>query len=196
MPENTSNDALTIGELSAVTGLSVSAIRFYQRRGVLPGRDAAAGWQRFDDGAVDRLAVVELAKEAGFDLDEVVRLMDAFDADLDSVPEGEPLWRGLVNHKLQDVQARLARLTELHRLLADTLDAGALTHDRARSARAALGWSGGRRMQHLPVAVPSTPAGVESAGEAPEGVVPASAIADGSLGAPAAADVQGGAGAC
>ena len=96
---------MTIGELAEITGLSVSAIRFYQRRGLLPPRDTGSGWQRFGGDVLDRLAVIELTKSAGFSLDETIRLFDAFDADPDSVPQTPAIWQGLAEHKLGEVDA-------------------------------------------------------------------------------------------
>jgi len=39
--------SMTIGELAAKTGLRVSAIRYYQRRGLLASPDTGGAWQRF-----------------------------------------------------------------------------------------------------------------------------------------------------
>ena len=143
--EHTNNShaqgTMTIGELSDVTGLSTSAIRFYQRRGLLPGRDAESGWQRYGTGTLDRLAVIELAKSAGFSLDEIVRILDALDADPDSVPASEPVWRGLAGHKIGEIDARIARLQQMRQLLTDALDYSYISPDRARQVPAALGWT-------------------------------------------------------
>lgn len=132
---------MTIGELSQVSGLSVSAIRFYQRRGVLPARDGDAGWQRFDQSVLDRLAVIELAKSAGFSLDEVIRIVDAVDADPDAVPDRPAVWQGLAEVKLAEIDARVARLEHLRRLLTDALRLGYLPADRLREVPSALGWT-------------------------------------------------------
>jgi MerR family redox-sensitive transcriptional activator SoxR len=149
---------MTIGELSEITGLSVSAIRFYQRRGLLPARDAESGWQRFGAEALDRLAVIELAKGAGFSLDEIVRLLDAMNADLDTVPDAEPIWRGLAQHKITEIDRSLARLEAMRRLLQDALDFAHLSADRAARVPAVLGWAARRGADVLPqdVRVPAT----------------------------------------
>ena len=140
-PNSQSRGTMTIGELSEITGLSTSAIRFYQRRGLLPARDADSGWQRYGAETLDRLAVIELAKSAGFALDEVIRILDALDADPDSVPASEPVWRGLAEHKIGDIDARIARLQQMRQLLADALDYSYVSPDRARQVPAALGWT-------------------------------------------------------
>lgn len=134
---------MTIGELSTITGLSVSAIRFYHRRGLLPARDADAGWQRYGHDALDRLAVIELAKSAGFSLDEIIRLFDALNADPDSIPEAAPIWQGLAEAKLIEIDTRITRLQQMRRLLQDALEYSYLPADRAQQVPAALGWTVG-----------------------------------------------------
>jgi MerR family redox-sensitive transcriptional activator SoxR len=70
-------DGMTIGQLAAHTGLSISAVRFYQRRGLLPARQPNGGWQRFGSDSLARLTVIKLAKDCGFTLDEIAVLLDA-----------------------------------------------------------------------------------------------------------------------
>jgi MerR family redox-sensitive transcriptional activator SoxR len=147
---------VTIGNLSQISGLSVSAIRFYQRRGLLPARDAT-GWQRFGHEVVDRLAVMELAKAAGFSLDEIARILDALDADPDSVPAQPPTWRGLAEHKLDDIDTRITRLEQMRALLRDALDYSAISPDRAAQVPQALGWvDGGADPELPPITVPQS----------------------------------------
>jgi MerR family transcriptional regulator, redox-sensitive transcriptional activator SoxR len=131
---------MTIGQLSEVTGLSPSAIRFYQRRSLLQEREGA-GWQRFDQDALGRLAIIELAKSAGFSLDEIVRFFDALNADPDSIPAETPIWHGLAEVKLVDVELRIRRLQHMHRILQDALNASYLSADRVRQAPSAMGWT-------------------------------------------------------
>jgi len=139
--ENRTPSTMTIGDLSRVTGLSASAIRFYQRRGVRPARDGDPGWQRFDPAVLDRLAIVELTKAAGFSLDEVIRILDALDADPDAVPERTPVWHGLAEVKVRELETTVNRLTQLRDLLQGALDLGYLPADRAHRVPGVLGWT-------------------------------------------------------
>ena len=128
---------MTIGELADRTGLAVSAIRFYQRRGLLPARDAGSGWQRYGPDTLARLAVIELAKGTGFSLDEIAQLLAAFDAD------GSPAttWQTLAEAKLADIDAQAARLHHMRDLLTEALTCSCMTLDRAQLVPAALGWA-------------------------------------------------------
>jgi len=156
----TSTRTMTIGELAQITGLSVSAIRFYGKRGVLPAREGD-GWQRFDVSTLDRLAVVELAKSAGFDLDEIVRLFDAADADPDAVPAEPAVWQGLAEFKLAEIDALTARLDSMRSLLTDTLALGYLPADRMHRVPSSLGWTAPPEHDHdHGVSVPADAAGI------------------------------------
>jgi MerR family transcriptional regulator, redox-sensitive transcriptional activator SoxR len=96
---------LSIGEVAERAGVSVSAIRYYERNGLLPKAERVGGQRRFDDGVVRRLEVVDVAKRAGFSLDEVRTL-------LVSIDEGAPAHRqlrALAAHKLPEIDARIER---------------------------------------------------------------------------------------
>jgi MerR family redox-sensitive transcriptional activator SoxR len=156
----TNTRTMTIGELSQITGLSVSAIRFYQKRGVLPAREGD-GWQRFDTTTLDRLAVIELAKSAGFNLDEIIRIFDAVDADPDAVPTEPAIWQGLAEFKLAEIDALMARLQSMRSLLFDAMSLGYLSADRMHHIPATLGWTAPTEVaHHHGLEVPSDVAGL------------------------------------
>lgn len=67
---------MTIGKLSALSGLTVDTIRFYERRGLVePVGRTEAGYRLYDADAPGRLAFVTRAKLAGFTLDDIRRLL-------------------------------------------------------------------------------------------------------------------------
>ncbi|MBN3788463.1 MerR family transcriptional regulator [Burkholderia sp. Ac-20353] len=72
---------MKIGELAARTGMSTSAIRFYEQSGLLPpaGR-GQNGYRIYDDAAVERLRMISLAQRLGFSLDEMRAVADEMNA--------------------------------------------------------------------------------------------------------------------
>lgn len=63
---------MLIGELSRRSGVSVRAIRFYERRGVMPAAGRTpAGYRQYTEGDVECLAVIRQAQELGFTLREI-----------------------------------------------------------------------------------------------------------------------------
>lgn len=128
---------MTIGELATRSGLSISAIRFYQRRGLLPPRDVTSGWQRYDADTLTRLAVIELAKRTGFTLDEVAVLLGAVNA----ADSPAATWKAMIEAKLTEIDAQMRRLHTMRHLLTEALHCDCLTLDRAALVPAALGWA-------------------------------------------------------
>jgi MerR family redox-sensitive transcriptional activator SoxR len=96
---------MSIGELARRAGVSVSAIRFYEREGLLPEPERVAGRRRYTEAALQCLAVIDVAKRAGFTLAEVRLLLDSVDA---GAPAHEPL-RSLAARKLPEIEATIER---------------------------------------------------------------------------------------
>ena len=70
---------LGIGEVARRVGINVSAIRFYEREGLLPEPERAGGQRRFGEDTVERLRVIDVAKRAGFSLEQVRILLASID---------------------------------------------------------------------------------------------------------------------
>lgn len=68
-------DLLTIGQLAARTGLSVSAIRFYESRGLIAPLRNAGRQRRFPRSDIRRLSFVQIAQQLGFTIEEIARLL-------------------------------------------------------------------------------------------------------------------------
>ena len=61
----------TIGQVAEQAGVAASAIRYYEREGLLPEPERIGGQRRYNEDAVRRLEVIGVAKRAGFSLDDV-----------------------------------------------------------------------------------------------------------------------------
>jgi MerR family transcriptional regulator, redox-sensitive transcriptional activator SoxR len=88
--------------LAAAGGVNASAIRYYEREGLLPEPDRLGGRRRYAEDTLRRLAVIDIAKRAGFSLDEIRVLLEA------GAP-GHPEVQALAVRKLDEVDALLAR---------------------------------------------------------------------------------------
>lgn len=69
---------MTIGQVAKQAGVRASAIRFYEQAGLLPKPSRASGQRRYDERVLDRLAVLEYAKDCGFSLAECRQLFHGF----------------------------------------------------------------------------------------------------------------------
>jgi MerR family redox-sensitive transcriptional activator SoxR len=125
---------LTIGEVARRAGLKTSAIRYYESVGVLPEPERAGGQRRYSEETVQRLHVIDVAKRAGFSLDDARVLLATAD-------EGSPASaqiRELAQRKLPEVDALIARAQAIREWLQTatgcncaTLDVCALFEDQA-----------------------------------------------------------------
>src|SRR5690242_13412338 len=69
---------LSIGELARAAGVSVQAVRFYERRNLLPrAARTDSGHRRFAGDALERLHAIARAKEIGFTLAEIADILEA-----------------------------------------------------------------------------------------------------------------------
>jgi MerR family transcriptional regulator, redox-sensitive transcriptional activator SoxR len=97
--------SFTIGQIATEAGVAASAIRYYEREGLLPTPERTSGQRRYTEDALRRLEVIGIAKRAGFSLDDIRLLLESSDA-------GEPAHaqlRELADRKLPEVEALIAR---------------------------------------------------------------------------------------
>ena len=67
---------MKIGDLARQAGVSVQAVRYYERRGLLAEpRRRASGYREYGPGTLDRLRFIKRAQELGFTLTEVGELL-------------------------------------------------------------------------------------------------------------------------
>lgn len=111
---------LSIGEVAEKAGVNVSAIRFYERRGLLPEPERVGGRRRYTDAVVGRLGVIGTAKQAGLSLEEVGVLLTSTDR---GAPAHEQL-RALSARKLPEVDALIERAQTMREWLVLAGDCG------------------------------------------------------------------------
>jgi DNA-binding transcriptional MerR regulator len=109
---------MTIGELAAESGLPASTIRYWEKIGVLPKPARVSRQRRYSADAVQWIAVLRLAKACGFRLDEMRHLMYGF------APGATPRrrWQELANRKRQEIDAQIARLKAMRRVVDRVLE--------------------------------------------------------------------------
>ena len=110
-------ESLSIGEVALSTGMRPSALRFYERVGLLPQPERTNGRRRYGGEVLRevlrRLALVRVAQQAGFTISEIGTLLDGFS---DDTPPSER-WRVLAQEKLPEVEALVGRALGMKELL-------------------------------------------------------------------------------
>jgi MerR family transcriptional regulator, redox-sensitive transcriptional activator SoxR len=95
---------LSIGEIAQRAGLRASAVRYYERMGVLPPPRREGGRRVYDEVVLDRLALVRFAQQAGYTLAEVRELVR-------TSPDVPPAvrWRHRAMAKRAEIDALIGR---------------------------------------------------------------------------------------
>lgn len=99
--------AVLIGQVAEQTGVTTKALRFYERKGLVPEPErTAGGYRSYDSSIVDRVAFIKDAQAAGFTLAQVGEILAIRDAG--EVPCGHVVT--LVRERLALVEQRLREL--------------------------------------------------------------------------------------
>ena len=125
MPET----ELAIGELSARSGLAVSAIRFYEDKGLIASTRTAGGQRRFRRDVLRRLAFIQAAQRVGLTLDDIGVALDTLPGH--AGPSGSE-WKDLSESWRPLIDERIALLEALRDQLDHCIGCGCLSLDRCR----------------------------------------------------------------
>jgi len=134
---------LSIGELSRRTGASVSAIRFYETRGLVKAIRTTGNQRRFMRSDIRRLSFALIAQRLGLTLTEI-------EAELATLPQGRTPtrqdWQAISGRIRGALQTRIEMLQKTRDLLDSCIGCGCLSLDRCalynpndRAARAGAG---------------------------------------------------------
>lgn len=117
---------LTVGEVAARSGLRVSAVHFYEARGLIHAMRSSGNQRRFAREVLRRIAVIKVAQRAGIPL---ARIREA----LGSLPEhrapNRKDWERLSASWRADLDLRIERLTRLRDQLSGCIGCGCLSID-------------------------------------------------------------------
>lgn len=125
------NEEITIGELSARSGVAASALRYYEERGLIRSLRTSSGHRRYPRHVLRRIAFVVFAQKVGLTLDEI-------GAELDKLPENRAPrrddWAKLSRSWRAHIDARIAELERLKEGLTECIGCGCLSMQRCRLA--------------------------------------------------------------
>ena len=125
---------LSIGDVAKDAGIASSAIRYYERKGLIPLADRRSGRRVYDEHIFERLAIIEHAKGAGFTIAEIKQLMSGFTT---KTSPGER-WRRLAESKLTQLDERIAEAQRMQTVLRMVMQCQCPTlDDCARALRSA-----------------------------------------------------------
>lgn len=104
---------LSIGELSRRTSAPASAIRYYERIGILPTPARISGRRFYDRGAIARVNVLRFAQQAGFSLEDIRSLFGSMGSNANMGAR----WRALAVRKMQELDLMSRRIADMRRAI-------------------------------------------------------------------------------
>jgi MerR family redox-sensitive transcriptional activator SoxR len=104
---------LTISQVARQVDLRPSAIRYYERIGILPEAQRSSGQRRYDETVLYKLAVIQRARLIGFSLEDIRRLFFGFRT---NTPAAER-WRKLSERKLAELKTLVGHIQTIQGLL-------------------------------------------------------------------------------
>lgn len=122
---------LTVGQVAARAGVAVTALHFYEARGLITARRTSGNQRRYGREVLRRIAFIRVAQRVGIPL---ATIREA----LASLPEGRTPtredWAVLSAGWRTELDTRIARLTQLRDDFTDCIGCGCLSMDRCRLA--------------------------------------------------------------
>ncbi len=108
---------MKIGELAETLGLAPSAIRYYEKEGLIDPPLRQSGQRHFAPRAVKTLQFVQMAQAGGFSIAEIKTLLNGYGS---SSRVGDR-WRTLASAKKQEIREQIVQLQQVDRVLDELL---------------------------------------------------------------------------
>jgi MerR family transcriptional regulator, redox-sensitive transcriptional activator SoxR len=115
---------LTIGQLSARSGVSQSALRFYERKGLIAADRSSGNQRRYSAVTLRRVALVQAGKTAGIPLERIRAALDTLPADRSPTKRD---WERLSSAWRDELDLRIATLEGIRGRLTGCIGCGCLS---------------------------------------------------------------------
>lgn len=143
---------LTVGQLAARSGVAVSALHFYEAKGLIHSWRTEGNQRRYGRDTLRRVAVIRVAQRVGIPLAAVHEALATLP---DNRTPTRRDWLRLSTHWKAELDTRITQLQQLRDTLGECIGCGCLSLDRCRLANpqdslgdagpGARQWTGGKR---------------------------------------------------
>jgi MerR family redox-sensitive transcriptional activator SoxR len=116
--------ALGVGELAARSGVAVSAVHFYEKKGLIWGWRSGGNQRRYERAMLRRIAIIKVAQQLGVPLAEIARRFAALPAER---TPGKAEWSRLAEDWRGELDLRIAQLERLRDNLDGCIGCGCLS---------------------------------------------------------------------
>jgi MerR family redox-sensitive transcriptional activator SoxR len=120
---------LTVGQVAARSGVAVSALHFYETKGLIESHRTAGNQRRYSGNVLRRVAIIKVAQEVGISLAEIG---DALASLPNARTPNRNDWSALSQKWAADLDRRILQLQKLRDGLSDCIGCGCLSIDRCK----------------------------------------------------------------
>ena len=117
-------DHITIGELSARSGVATSALRFYEQRGLIKSERPTGNQRRYARNQLRRVAFIRAAQRVGLSIDEIREALSTLP---DNRTPNKADWARLSRHWESRLDAQIRELERLKTNLTSCIGCGCLS---------------------------------------------------------------------
>jgi MerR family redox-sensitive transcriptional activator SoxR len=114
---------MLIGEVANRAGLTASTLRYYEREGLLPPPARSSKRRIYDPQIIGRIRIIQLARSSGFSISETRTFVSNYPSG--SIPSSR--WLAMADRKVQEMDALIARATQMKALLRSSFKCGCTT---------------------------------------------------------------------
>ncbi|HET9444483.1 MAG TPA: redox-sensitive transcriptional activator SoxR [Acidimicrobiales bacterium] len=122
---------LSVGQLAERSGVAVSALHFYEAKGLIRSRRSAGNQRRYERDALRRVAFIRVAQRLGFSLRAIREALATLPEERTPTHRD---WARLSASWQAELDARIAQMTRLRDELAGCIGCGCLSLERCRLA--------------------------------------------------------------
>lgn len=124
-----SNDLIPIGALAKRTGLAVSAIRFYEEKGLIFSQRTSGNQRRFRRSDIRRLSFILIAQRLGLGLPEIEQAMARLPRERTPTITD---WQRISRSMRAEIDERIALLSRTRAKLDECIGCGCMSFERCQ----------------------------------------------------------------
>ncbi|WP_373997938.1 redox-sensitive transcriptional activator SoxR [Bdellovibrio bacteriovorus] len=121
---NEIGQTLSVGELSKRSGVPVSAIHFYEEKGLIKSWRTEGNQRRFPRGMLRVVAIIKAAQSVGFSLLEIAEMLKLLPQDRSP---SQADWQKISTKWKKDLEERITHMTKLKNQLNSCIGCGCLS---------------------------------------------------------------------
>lgn len=120
---------ISVGMLSERTGIAVSALHFYERKGLIKSQRNAANHRLYPKHVIRIVSLIQVAQRTGFSLEDIL-------VELEGLPNRTRItledWEALGRRWQSELDRKITQLTELKNMMADCIGCGCLSLEKCK----------------------------------------------------------------